>query len=317
MERQRDKIRVSAAVLLIVLTAAITASVFSSGTDFNGEARAVYRPNDYGFSPKMQLVSTFSTDYSSSKEDRRHNVALASESFSWVAVKKGGRLSINTLVGKRTEERGYKISKVIVDGEYTEGVGGGVCQVSTTLYNAWIRAGLGVEYVRAHSLPASYCDLSQDATVTEYTDLVLINDSSFDVLVNGYVKDLKICFDIYAEPLEYTVKIRSELLETVAPPEPEIVQVDEFPDDFTGQILSDAEGEYGVKKEAREGYKSRAFAEYYDKSGKLIKSVQIRKDSYLPSRAKIYRKKVKTLLPDSEIFEIEKEDVESSFDLYG
>lgn len=314
MEKQKTEIRVIAVTILFVLTALILASVFLSRTDFRADAMAVYRPNDYGFSPKMQLVSTFSTDYSSSKEDRRHNVTLATESFSWIGVKKGGRLSFNTLVGKRTEERGYKVSKVIVDGEYTEGVGGGVCQVSTTLYNAWIRAGLGVEYVRAHSLPASYCDLSQDATVTEYTDLVLINDSSFDVLVNGYVKDLKIYFDIYAEPLEYTVKIRSELLETVAPPEPEIVQVDEFPDDFTGQILSDAEGEYGVKREAREGYKSRAFAEYYDKSGKLIKSVQIRKDSYLPSRAKIYRKKVRTIFPNTDFFRIEKEDIESSFD---
>lgn len=310
MEKNTFEIRFSAALIIIALTALLTAAIFPSAytvvqKPFAAEVCACYRPNDYGFSPKMQLVSSFSTDYSSSKEDRRHNVALASESFSWIAVKKGSTLSFNTLVGKRTEERGYKISKVIVDGEYTEGIGGGVCQVSTTLYNAWIRAGLGVEYVRAHSLPASYCQLSQDATVSEYIDLVLVNDSDYDVLVNGYVKNLKICFDIYAHPLNYAVKIRTELLQTVEPPAPEIIEVDEFPDDFAGQILSDAEGEYGIKREAREGYKSQAFAEYYDKDGKLIKSVRIRKDSYLPSQGKIYRKKTKSLLPDLKL----KEDI--------
>lgn len=278
------------------------------------DTEGVFSPNNYGFSPKMQIISSFSTDYSSSKEDRSHNVALAAESFSWVAVKAGGKLSFNTLVGKRTEERGYRISKVIVDGEYVEGVGGGVCQVSTTLYNAWIRAGLAVEYVRAHSLPASYCELSQDATVTEYVDLILVNSSSYDVLVNGYVKGGRIYFDIYGDPLPYTVRIRSQITKTIEPPAPEIVEVEEFPEDFTGQILSDAEGEYGIKREAREGYESRAFAEYYDKSGSLIKSVQIRKDSYLPSRAKIYRKKVRTLLPESgESSSIKKEDAKSSF----
>lgn len=298
VENQRNKIRFVAALAITVISAVILMSGFFLAVSDLTDLSSVFRPNDYGFSPKMQLVSSFSTDYSSSKEDRRHNVALASESFSWIGVKKGGKLSFNTLVGKRTEERGYRVSKVIVDGEYTEGVGGGVCQVSTTLYNAWIRAGLGVEYVRAHSLPASYCELSQDATVTEYTDLVLVNDSDFDVLVNGYVKDLKICFDVYANPLDYHITVRTELIETIEPPAPEIIEVDEFPDDFTGKILSDAAGEYGIKKEAREGYKSRAFLEYRDKDGKIVKSVQIRKDSYLPSQGKIYRKKEITLLPD-------------------
>lgn len=301
VENSRSDIRRKAVLYIIALMAAcaIVASVATFSVSDSDGSIAVSRPNDYGFSPKMQLISSFCTDYSSSKEDRRHNIALACDNFSWIDVKSGGTLSFNTLVGKRTEERGYRVSKVIVDGEYTEGVGGGVCQVSTTLYNAWIRAGLGVKYVRAHSLPASYCELSQDATVTEFTDLVLVNDCDYDVLVNGYVRDGKIHFDVYGDPLQYTVKIRTELLETISPPEAEIVEVEEFPEDFSGKIMSDAWGEYAVKKEAREGYKSRAFADYYDKSGNLVKSEELRKDSYLPVRAKILRKKVNILLPQS------------------
>lgn len=248
------------------------------------------RPNDYGFSPKMQKISSFFTDFSTSKEDRRHNIRLASDNFSWLAVKSGSTLSFNTIVGKRTEERGYKVSKVIVDGEYTKGVGGGVCQVSTTLYNAWIRAGLGTKYVRAHSLPASYCDLSQDATVTDYIDLILLNDSPYDILVNGYVKDNKVYFDIYGHPLEYTVNIRSQLVGTIQPPQPEVIEVEEFPDDFDGEIKQDSLGEYGIQKYAKTGYKSVAYIEYYDKQGNLVKSKQLRKDNYLPTKGKIYRK---------------------------
>ncbi|MCX4363547.1 MAG: VanW family protein, partial [Clostridia bacterium] len=134
----------------------------------------------------------------------------------------GECLSFNTGVGLRSEERGYKNAKVIVNGDYTEGIGGGVCQVSTTLYNAWIRAGLAPKHVVSHSLPSSYCGLSQDATVTEYIDMVLLNDSDYDVLVNGYTKDGRIYFDIYGHPTEYTVKLRSEIVEVIPEPQPTV-----------------------------------------------------------------------------------------------
>ena len=131
----------------------------------------------------MQLISSFNTDYSTSKEERAHNVALASSNFCWIVVKKGETLSFNTVVGLRSEERGYKNAKVIVNGEYTQGVGGGVCQVSTTLYNSWIRAGMTAKSVQSHSLPSSYCGLSQDATVSEF---IIINSSCIIHILNSY-----------------------------------------------------------------------------------------------------------------------------------
>lgn len=247
---------------------------------------AMSSPNSYGFSPKMQLISCYSTDFSTSKEERSHNVMLATSNFCWIVVKKGETLSFNTIVGLRTEERGYKNAKVIVDGEYTQGVGGGVCQVSTTLYNAWIRAGLASKYAQSHSLPSSYCGLSQDATVSEFIDMVLLNDSDYDVIVNGYTKDKKIYFDIYGHPLPYEINLRSEVTEVLQPPEPVV----EYTDELDGEVLQDKDGEYTITKKSAVGYKSRAIIEYV-KDGKVIFQKELRKDNYLPVQGKITRKK--------------------------
>ncbi|MDE5654607.1 MAG: VanW family protein [Clostridia bacterium] len=249
-------------------------------------AQAMSSPNPYGFSPKMQLVSSFSTDFSTSKEERAHNVALASSNFCWLVVKKGETLSFNTVVGARSEERGYKNAKVIVNGEYTEGVGGGVCQVSTTLYNAWIRAGMSAKSAKSHSLPSSYCGLSQDATVSEFIDLVLLNDSDYDVIVNGYTKNKKVYFDVYGHPLPYKINLRSEITEVLQPPLPLV----EWSEELTGEVQRDADGEYTVTQKSAVGYKSRAIIEYV-KDGKVIFQKELRKDNYLPVQGKIIRKK--------------------------
>ena len=260
----------------------------------SGIVEGAMSPNQYGFSPKMQMISSFSTDFSSSKEERAHNVTLACESFSWIAVKKGEKLSFNNIVGKRVEERGYKNAKVIVDGEYTQGIGGGVCQVSSTLYNAWIRAGLGSEYVKAHSLPASYCPLSMDATVSEFIDMVLVNTSDYDVLVNGYTKDKKIVFDIYGPPLDYTIKLRSEVIEVLPEPTPTV----EWAEQLDGEVMTDEEGDYLVNKRGKQGYRSRAVIEYY-KDGNKVEERELRRDYYLPVQGAITRvKKSEETLPE-------------------
>ena len=295
----KSRIEIKNKFVAVILFTAIL-FIISSGVILyhqSGIVRGAMSPNQYDFSPKMQIISSFSTDFSSSKEERAHNVTLACESFSWIAVKKGERLSFNNIVGKRVEERGYKNAKVIVDGEYTQGIGGGVCQVSSTLYNAWIRAGLGTEYVKAHSLPSSYCPLSTDATVSEFIDMVLVNDSDYDVLVNGYTKNKKIVFDIYGQPLEYTIKLRSEVIEVLPEPEPTV----EWAERLEGEIMTDEQGEYLVNKKGTQGYKSRAIIEYY-KDGVKVEEKELRRDCYLPVQGAITRvKKSETVSPDKTI----------------
>ncbi|MDE6758608.1 MAG: VanW family protein [Clostridia bacterium] len=296
MKSRIDKINgIITVILLTVIVALITGGVFIYKSQ--GFAEATSSPNQYDFSPKMQLISSFNTDFSSSTSERAHNVALACESFSWITVKKGETLSFNNIVGKRVEERGYKNAKVIVDGEYTQGIGGGVCQVSSTLYNAWILAGMSSARVQAHSLPSSYCPLSMDATVSEFIDLVLVNDSDYDVIVNGYTKDRKIFFEIYGHPIEYTIKLRSEVLEVLPQPQPVV----EWAEQLDGEILTDEEGEYLINKKGKDGYKSRAVIEYY-KDGNKVEEKELRRDCYFPVQGAITRmKKTEEVKPPEDI----------------
>ncbi len=236
------------------------------------------------FSPKTQNISTFSTSFATSSQGRIHNITLATGNFSWLVIKAGEKLSFNTIVGARTEERGYANAKVILWGEYVDGVGGGVCQVSTTLYNAWIRAGLGTEQVVNHSLPSSYCELSQDATVSEYTDMILVNDSGYDVVVNGKVADKTVTFRIYGAPTEYTYKIESTILEVLPPTAPEVVYSATL--EGMGEIREDGEGQYVVLRQEKNGFRSQAVRKKY-KGDVEVESKLLRVDTYKPSRGKI------------------------------
>lgn len=236
----------------------------------------------------LQTVSRYSTSFASSGEGRRANIALAASNFNGLIVASGQRLSFNETVGPRTEERGYRTAHVIFGGEYVDGIGGGVCQVSSTLYNAWVRAGLGVEQVRAHTLPASYCALSQDATVSEYIDLILRNDGDGDVVVDAAVKDDTLTFTIYGSARAMKIKVDSKILEVVPPQPCETVYADTL--EGYELIQCDEEGAYAIARQERVGYRTCAIAKYYCE-GKLVGEKIIRKDRYAAVRGKIVRLK--------------------------
>lgn len=220
-------------------------------------------------------VSTFSTSFATSSESRAHNVMLAASNFLWREVKAGEELSFNDIVGVRSEERGYKIAHVINNGEYVEGVGGGVCQVSSTLYCAWIRAGLGVKSVRGHSLPSSYCEMSQDATVSEAIDLVIVNDCAGAVFINAYTVNRKLIFEIYGTPPQYEIKLHTQILGTI-PAGEDIEYVDSLPDG----------SDYKVITKPKDGYRTCLIADYC-KDGEVVESKVLRNDIYRPTDKKI------------------------------
>ena len=90
------------------------------------------------------LKSNFETDYSSSSENRKSNIQTAISKFNGLILEPNEVLSFNKVTGKRTAENGYKEANIIQNSEYVEAFGGGVCQASTTLYNAILFAGLEV-----------------------------------------------------------------------------------------------------------------------------------------------------------------------------
>lgn len=124
----------------------------------------------------ITLRSSFSTNYASSSKARKNNVARALTAFNGQVLMPGQEMSFNTVTGSRTAENGYQQANVILNGAYVKGTGGGVCQASTTLYNALVLADVEILEANHHSLPASYVPLSFDAMVSEgYSDLVFRN----------------------------------------------------------------------------------------------------------------------------------------------
>ena len=130
-----------------------------------------------------ELMGEFSTSYATSGHGRRTNVELAAKALDGVRVLPGEQFSFNKTVGVRSAERGYMPAPVIEGGKYVNGIGGGVCQVSTTLYNAVIRSGFERVSAVRHTIPAGYVPLSMDAAVSEYTDFLFVNDSPYPVRI--------------------------------------------------------------------------------------------------------------------------------------
>lgn len=148
---------------------------------------------------KTRLMASFSTDLSGSSADRKHNIKLSAEKINGTRLTKGERFSFNEVVGSRTEENGFRRAKVIIDGEYVYGYGGGVCQTATTLYNAVLLSGLKTLRVARHSYPAKYVGYSRDAMVSSASDFVFENDGESDVYIFAKATENKVSFSIYGE----------------------------------------------------------------------------------------------------------------------
>ncbi|MGN0796200.1 MAG: VanW family protein [Christensenellales bacterium] len=148
---------------------------------------------------KLRTVSrgVFSTSFLSSNENRVSNIKLATEKINGVVIMPQEIFSFNKTVGRRTAENGFKEAKVILDGEFTSGIGGGVCQVSTTLYNCALLSGLEIIEVNQHSLPVTYVAPSLDAMVSDYSDLKFKNNTTSPIFIFGFATAENVRFDIF------------------------------------------------------------------------------------------------------------------------
>ncbi|MFC4076605.1 VanW family protein [Salinithrix halophila] len=115
---------------------------------------------------REKRLSIYTTRYNPHNENRTHNIDLSTLAIDYRVIPVGEVFSFNQVVGVRTTERGYRPAPVIVRGEYTEGIGGGICQTSTTLFNSVERAGLRILQRVSHSKQVTYVPAGQDATVS-------------------------------------------------------------------------------------------------------------------------------------------------------
>jgi hypothetical protein len=240
----------------------------------------------YGLKPKeLEVRSTFYTTYSTSTAERKHNVKLASTSINGTLIDVGGEFSFNRVVGVRTEKRGYKTAKIITDGKFTDGVGGGVCQVSSTLYNAVLLAGLKITEYHPHSLAVSYVAPSFDAMVNSGSaDLRFINNTNNPIIIYANADGERLTIKIVGEPTSEKYVRQSTVIGYIPAPDPEIIldEKGEFPDLYQGETMVLSYGKDGLKSEGHL---------VVIKDGKPVSVKKIRSDTYKPLRGVIVQGK--------------------------
>ncbi|GAA0744569.1 VanW family protein [Clostridium oceanicum] len=154
-------------------------------------------------SDKLSSVSTqvgsYSTNYGGSQPGRKNNIELATQAINGTTIMPGDVFSFNGIVGERTSEKGYQAAPVIIKDKLEPGIGGGICQVSTTLFNAVDKAGLESTERTHHTLPVHYVPEGKDATVDfGNIDYKFKNNFSSPVYIESYTSNGQIAFNIYS-----------------------------------------------------------------------------------------------------------------------
>ncbi|RDW18520.1 hypothetical protein CWR48_12520 [Oceanobacillus arenosus] len=163
---------------------------FYSNTIRNFEVpkKSIYPKVDSGLLGEISVkrLGTYTTFFRKSNVERTHNIALAAEAINNYVLFPGETFSFNRIVGERTRERGYKRAPVIVRGELSEDIGGGICQVSSTLYNAVDLKGIQIVERYAHSRKVPYVPPGRDATVSWWgPDFVFKNMYNEPILIRA------------------------------------------------------------------------------------------------------------------------------------
>lgn len=231
-----------------------------------------------------EKIAHFSTDLGSSSSARRHNIKLSIGKFNGLMLKPGEELSFNETTGPRDLNKGYKNAPVIAaDKSLQDGPGGGVCQSSTTLYNAFLLADLKILQRAHHSFPSSYVDIGFDATVNwPNLDLKVKNNRKTPIFIQTYVSGNKVHAIIYGEPLENgrTIKLSSEIYQTIEAPQPKIIK------DTKGEYVTYTDEQF-EKVQSRKGYRVKTYQVIYEK-GKVVEKRLVANDYYKPIQGQIY-----------------------------
>ena len=221
--------------------------------------------------------SEFSTSIASSNSSRKHNIKKAMTMINGTKLVKGERFSFNKLVGRRNAQNGFKQAKIILDGEFVDGIGGGVCQVSSTIYNAALLAGLDIVSSHKHSQRVGYVALGFDAMVNYGTsDLVFENNTGGNLYILCKYTPEKITVSIYGYDLNgVRYGVENEVMDKVSP------KADKILHDKDGKYLDKIQysDESFVLKKSREGYTVKSYRLKY-LNNNLVERELLRVDKY-------------------------------------
>lgn len=218
------------------------------------------------------MIAYAVTNASSSSSNRLSNIRLALQLINGTRLAPGETFSFNDTVGKRTTERGFKLATAYSSGEITEDVGGGICQVSTTLFNAVVKADMQIDERHNHSLTVAYVDKGKDAAVNwKSQDLKFTNTSEDDVyLVCVLTDDKRVRIGVFGKllPNGETIEIEAQTTGTI-----------DY-DTVYQPSLSLAPGTTNVTQKGKNGYTAVAYKVRKDANGNTISRELLCKSSY-------------------------------------
>ena len=230
------------------------------------------------------ILGQGSTDYSASSAARATNVKNGTSKLNGKVIYPGDEISVCDNMVPFTEENGYEPAASYANGTVVESFGGGICQVSTTLYQAVLQAELEVTERHNHSMIVKYVEPSMDAAIAEGAkDFRFVNNTEAPIYIEGYVSGGKIYFNLYGQEYrsaDRTVTYESETLETINP---------------TTELTADSEKAFGSitqTQSAHTGYKARLW-KIVAENGQQVSKEEVN-NSYYQMTPNKYKVGVKT-----------------------
>lgn len=214
-----------------------------------------------------EKIASYTTKFNSNNKSRSKNIRLAASIIDGTIVAPGEVFSFNKVVGERTKARGFDEAGVYINGNIQSELGGGICQVSSTLYNAVLLSDLEVVQRNNHSLTVNYVPLSRDAAVSWGSkDFKFRNNKDFYIYIHAETGENTITFDLFGTKSNKKVELISKIIERIDSPIKYVQDTN----------LKDGE----IVKKGRTGYRSKLIKKVYE-NGKLIRREIVSQDKYM------------------------------------
>lgn len=225
---------------------------------------------DIGTEAFPDLLATFSTNYQASNVSRTTNLRLASNKINGTVILPNEEFSYNKVVGERTISAGYKMAATYSNGQVVDGLGGGICQISSTLYDAVVMANLNVTTRRNHQFVTSYVPAGKDATVVWGSqDFKFVNSRKYPVRIVATVEGGVATVQIWGikEEVEYDISIETKKVATI---------------EYTTQYVQDASLPVGQQKVIQAGNNGRKVEAYKvtKLNGQVVSTTLLSRDTY-------------------------------------
>ncbi len=216
------------------------------------------------------LISSYSTSFQNSSQGRSRNIEVASSYVNNKVLMPGEEFSFNKIVGATTSGKGYFYAKVIKNGAYVDEIGGGICQVSSTLYNAVLKTSLSITERRNHSKVINYVPRGQDAMIAYgASDLKFVNTFNYPVFFEAVINNNMLTFNIYSnkESADYLYQVSNEIAKEIKPKK---------------EIIYDyglSEGTVIVEQDGKNGYVINTYRVRYE-DGEMVEKILVSESVY-------------------------------------